>query len=105
MGDWSELRPSIWNWIDGGSIGWPLQQIIYNIMMCRGGEGYDPPHRAVRNRVKAEYAAAMNFVKREWTILFQFLHGAFGAESNWQLFSGAVVELKQFTSSYCWRDK
>ena len=98
---WTESRPSIWSWLDLGGIGWPTKQILYYRWNIRGGECFDSPHRLVRIRANATNKNSLQFVTMEWAIVFQFLHGPFASEANYQMFKDAADELfKNFDFTY-----
>ena len=84
-----------------GSAGWPAKQWQYYSLNVRGSEGFDPPHRHVRNRKGAEYRSGTHLMHKEWVIVMSWLHGPFGSEANYRIFIGAANEIwRNFGSTW-----
>ena len=90
--DWRTKMPSAWGCTDGGADTWQHRLKLFYKLGVRGGEKYDPPHRAVRVRDRAINKADGAWVKSEYGVIFAYVRGPWSSEANFQLISGGSKE-------------
>ena len=90
---WGSLMPSVWKWSDQGSDAWQFKLGQFYQLRLRGGEFYDPPHRAVRNRERSTAQSGGTFIKVEFGIDMGWIRGPWKSEGNRSTLLGAAHEI------------
>ena len=85
-------RPTAWFFLDQGSKPWQKNHPLFLLWGVRGEAICDPPHRRTNNRKAAIASSGLSFVRMEFAIVTQFMHGPFNSESNYQMIKAAATQ-------------
>ena len=82
--DWRATRPSIWSFIDQGSVGQPSKHVTFYTLGVRGDWTWDPMHRRMNNNRLALKAAGIEFIVAEFRVVLAYIWGPFHSQGNFQ---------------------